>query len=489
VSVITRAHPFASDQALEVALTLAGTRALKLDDPDETIVRRFRFEVDRWALALRRRYRIGETASADVLTVEEARYVLEMERPSFGEIVEVCDHYIDELELWLAMVDSRADIAQRTAKLTGVDAAEVERSFRVELEVDLERRTLGDTPWRSLPVQNGYFECRVVADAGQSRLEMTRDDARQFDPGLHIGDTLKIPSPIRGGPFPWRPSRPIHENGVRSIESPDPAQIEALRSTASPVPTPAPLTRFDLGPLRQFYPAGQYGVLWADLEPTALEAAWRALDKAAKKTGYRPVLLHGERRGNPAIDDLVVARFAWSQDPRDGLQSGTHRMDSPTVVLAEADTVDVPALLAPGGNPSYPDWRLRSGGTRVAAAPRRALRAPRSERVRLVLVPAEAAWQVIAYLPIFTTAGEATPSLAQAVAVSREWERRWGARVASVGPATIEWIAPPLDLDEAEAVQLAIAHHAFTPEAFEDETLGQRASALVLAESWYAWWD
>jgi hypothetical protein len=53
--------------------------------------------------------------------------------------------------------------------------------------------------------------------------------------------------------------------------------------------------------------------------------------------------------------------------------------------------------------------------------------------------------------------------------------------------ATTEWIVPPLDLGDVAARQLATEHHPFTPEAFEDETLEERAPTLVLAESWSAW--
>jgi hypothetical protein len=107
-------------------------------------------------------------------------------------------------------------------------------------------------------------------------------------------------------------------------------------------------------------------------------------------------------------------------------------------------------------------------------------------KVRIALVPVDAAWKTLAYLPMLHQAGEATPSLAQACAVSREWERRFGARVISVRPAKIEWwLDRPLSREAA--LELAPAHFTFTPEGGSN-ILEVRANELV-SPVWNSWWD
>jgi hypothetical protein len=174
------------------------------------------------------------------------------------------------------------------------------------------------------------------------------------------------------------------------------------------------------------------------------------------------------------------------------LQAGAHPNDSPQAVLRAAESVDVAALLAPGGNPSYPDllpergdWPDGPSGDQVSAL-HDALEGEPYAKVRLALVPVDAAWKTLAYLPLFLDAGEATPSMAQACAVSREWERKFGAKVISVRPATIEWWLdhPP---SRSVALELAPEHFTFTPEGGSN-VLEVRANELV-SPVWTAWWD
>jgi hypothetical protein len=169
-------------------------------------------------------------------------------------------------------------------------------------------------------------------------------------------------------------------------------------------------------------------------------------------------------------------------------------MDDPAAVLAAAATIDPTALLRRGGNPSYPHAAPERGEWPDEAPERRYLRGvvdeeteEPHEKVILALVPADAAWQALAYLPQLTLGGEATPSLAQATGVCRRWEERLGARLTAVGSATLEWIVSRPPSTRAEALALAEEHFAFSPQG-GSEALEERAAELM-GRLWYAWWD
>jgi hypothetical protein len=108
--------------------------------------------------------------------------------------------------------------------------------------------------------------------------------------------------------------------------------------------------------------------------------------------------------------------------------------------------------------------------------------------VWLALVPTDAAWKAVAWMPLLTQTGEATPSLAQLTAVSRRWEERFGARVMVVRPATVEWVVSRPPASTEEAIAAAQEHFTFTPEADDSDVLEERAEQLM-HEFWYAWWD
>jgi hypothetical protein len=109
------------------------------------------------------------------------------------------------------------------------------------------------------------------------------------------------------------------------------------------------------------------------------------------------------------------------------------------------------------------------------------------DHVVLALVPAGTAWQALAYLPQLTLGGESTPSLAQATAVCRRWEERFGARLAVVGSATLEWIVSRPPTTHAEALVLAEEHFTFTVDG-GSKVLEERAAELM-GRVWYAYWD
>ena len=102
-------------------------------------------------------------------------------------------------------------------------------------------------------------------------------------------------------------------------------------------------------------------------------------------------------------------------------------------------------------------------------------------------MPVASAWQALAYLPQLTLGGQSTPSLAQATAVCRRWEERFGARLAVVDSCQLEWIVSRPPATRADALALAEGHFAFTVEG-GSEVLEERAAELM-SPVWYAYWD
>lgn len=247
------------------------------------------------------------------------------------------------------------------------------------------------------------------------------------------------------------------------------------------------LEGLDLPAAHELY-QGRLGVLYVDVPGKDAERLWRELRGRWDKSGYYPVILGG-------AGSTVSPVLKWvEEEPAQSLQQGTHSVDSPGVILSEAATVDVAALLAPGGNPSYQGWKLDSGAWPAQPKPSRveAYRDPVEgtpyPQVRIALVPVDAAWKSLAYLTWFLGAGEATPSMAQAVAVCRTWEEKYWATIIAVSPASIEWsVAKPMQSHES-ALAFAEEHFSFTPDA-GPRIKEERAAWLLGARYWYSWWD
>jgi hypothetical protein len=189
---------YSAEQGLEIAMLLGAMRGIELDD--EALLQRYRLDIGTWALSIRRRYRVGET-----VTVDEARHVLET-RAAPAETIEVTSKYFCELDLWLALIDPDSAVLQRAAELTGVDASELAHRFATELDVDLERCTLGATPWFSLQIRNSWI-VRTIVEQAHKNTELRLADAQRFVPNAkrELGDTIKLPSPIRAKPLVWEP--------------------------------------------------------------------------------------------------------------------------------------------------------------------------------------------------------------------------------------------------------------------------------------------
>jgi hypothetical protein len=401
---------------------------------------------------------------------EELRELLEREDVPEGTPFELREELIDLKQLLISLLEPPAS----------ADVREALRTFGL----DLEQRTIDGRPWTQLNehMEGVYSPWRVVEKVTREYGEISLEHARLLEPSAQLGSELRFPQ-LSAQAWPGMAKLFPDDDALRFIGTHEAAAFERLRPMVAPVETPAALRPFDLGPLRRLFSV-DHGALYADVPGGRVLALWKELNAAS--TGFRPVLLGGDPR------ELREAKLAWDEPPLTGLQAGTHPSDSPSAVLAAAETVDVKALLSDGGNPSYPDARPRHGEWPEEPSPDTiaALMQPLDrgpwKTVRLALVPVDAAWKTLAHLPVLLQAGEATPSLAQACAVSREWEEKYGARVLSVRPALIEWWVETKPSRDA-ALELAPKHFAFTPEG-GNGVLEARANELV-SHVWSSWWD
>jgi len=463
------------DEAVLLAMKLTVLPEAARNDPSQWASFRLAHDSRLGAAKLFKRFVVGHD-----LTRAELNELLERDDVPDDAEVELFVDLLSLDALLLGLVSS-LDPLSTAAEHHEVEVPQVAARL-ARLGLDVRERTMNGRAWTNLPIEHSWMEFEVVEQVTAPYGEMTLENARRLDPSLSVGKKFRLPSLTRASSlFEVMPA----VEAARTDDTLSTATFEEVRALVAVMPTPEVLAPFALGSLRQLYPEN-HGVLVARIPGRDAEAMWRRLDAAATTTGYRPVLLRGDAR------ELREARFAWKQDRSEGLQQGAHPMTEPSIVLASSAQVDVEALLRRGGNPSYSDL-APTNGEWPKTPPKTWLGAVRDQltkellsEVQLALVPTDAAWKALAFMPMLTQAGEATPSLAQAVAVSRHWEARHGAKVIAVGPAIIEWLAPTT-LTRAEALALADEHFTFSPEGASDE-LEHRAAELM-SGWWFAWWD
>jgi hypothetical protein len=434
-------------------------------------------------LQLHRTYTVGKDVSLD-----EIRVLLKVDDLLHGSRFELFDEMITTERLLVGILTTDVNAIARAAADFGVSETDILAQLK-SAGLDLEQRTLAGHPWTQLDhaMKHSWNELQIVEHVRSEYGEISLAHAKLINESFEIGHQFKLPVGIDRQTCPGLLALFAADDAdtVRYVETRSAATFESLRVTVAVQTTPPALRGFELGPLRFLYREG-HGVLYADVAGNAARTLWHRLDVEAASTGFRPVILGGD------ASDLRDGMTAWAASGAyDGLQAGAHPNHAPLAVLEAVDGVDLAALLAPGGNPSYPnllpeegDWPAEPSSNRLGALHR--LGGEIYSKVRIALVPVDQAWKTIAYLPMLLQAGEATPSLAQACAVSREWEHTFGAKVISVRPAMVEWWLerPP---SRETALKLAPAHFTFTPEGGSN-VLQERANELV-SEIWSSWWD
>jgi hypothetical protein len=480
------------EDAVEAALILAMLGPAQ--GTDEDLLARHRLEAPYGELVLLRRYTLGDEGPGGV-SEEEAGRLLGLEGLEPGEPIELIVDGARLLPLLARLADPEARVLSRAAALAGVEEAELRAVLR-RSGLDLEARTLNRHPWSRMPVsrQRSWTTMKVVETVTDRPLQLSVREARLLDPSLEVGARVEAPSAGEVLTYVLDELSPRALQPRQHHPALDAEYFEAQRKLVPEVPTPASLQGLGLEPLRALYPEG-YGVLYADVPGEKAERLWHTLDARASRTGYRPVLLGGDER------ELQVMSLAWRQyrdelpKPESlaanyiGLPMHEDPMDDPATVLAHAERLDVDALVAKaraGASDGGEEGEPSRVGTSLEAVLEPLSREPH-ERVRLALVPTDAAWKALAHLPVLMQAGESTPSLVKVTALSRRWEERYGARVASVRPGVVEWVmdSPLKDRDAA----LALAREQLALEPSEMGTAAQEATALMQSTTWYLWWD
>jgi hypothetical protein len=476
--------PFPRVNGYEVALTLAALRDANTGKlTDKELVERHRMKIES-GLGLYRRYALDINPGPSTIMKDEIRHVLHIEPKSSlarGDTVELVVELLHVTQVIAAILDPAARIFERTQALTGADANAVRQQLVEHLAVDLTARTIRNKPWSNPPGESTAWGPRVVDKVKEPGLEIAVADATRLDPNAKVGQMLTLTSLVtRPAEAPRLHKPPALELNV------DADDFERLRGLVTPIGTFE--TPHGKVPLRRFY-VEQYGVQYIEVPRENAMALWKHLDADAAKSGLRPYVFSGDSEW------LRNARIAWqSSEPR-MMQAAMHPDKSPMAVLGALAAVDVKALLKAGGNPSYPDHRPKHGppppppkGSAELAATAPAPDGVNEPNRVILLVLVDAAWKGPAFLRGFVDSGEATPSLAQAVVVSRHWEETYGARLAAMGPAKLEW-ALTRKLSKKEALALAEELLVFAPDSYGDATIEDVAAQLAVDVSFTAWWD
>ncbi|MCP3138361.1 DUF4253 domain-containing protein [Pyxidicoccus xibeiensis] len=486
-------YPQGVEAAIEAALILAALGPAQ--GSDEELLARHRLAVPYNELALLRRYTLGGEGP-EAISTWEAEWMLELTYFAPGDPVELIVDVARLPHLLVRLADPEARVLSRAAAVVGVDEAELRTALR-RSGLDLEARTLKRHPWTRMPIarDRSWTSVKVVETVKDPRLQLSLREARLLDPSLTVGAEVEMPDTEEAlsdilEDLPPQALRPRFYQPSLDVE-----RFEGLRGIVPEVPTPEPLKGLDLGPLHALYPEG-YGVLYADVPGEKAERLWRTLDAQASRTGYRPVLLGGDE------GKLREAHLAWSEERKNrpklprpdnhiGLPMWADPVEDPPSNVALAERVDVEALIAkaraaPRSDMGEDEDEAQGVRTSLGAVVEPLSRKPYG-RVRIALVPTDAAWKTVAFLPILLQAGESTPSLVKVTAMARRWEERYGARVASVTPGTVEWVVDRLPKDRDAALALAYEHLALVPSNLG--TAEQEAAALLESTTWHLWWD
>ena len=107
------------------------------------------------------------------------------------------------------------------------------------------------------------------------------------------------------------------------------------------------------------------------------------------------------------------------------------------------------------------------------------------DRVTLAIIPAQASWQVPAYLKHGGWNGHVDAHVK--VALLRKWQQHYGAELVAVTADAMDIHINRKPATREEALSLAQEHRAFCPTNVA--TLAEIAAELMLLDWWQFWWD
>jgi len=156
----------------------------------------------------------------------------------------------------------------------------------------------------------------------------------------------------------------------------------------------------------------------------------------------------------------------------------------------EETRAELEASLAEGHAPPLGEWPSvppQSAGLSIVQNYRR--RNTPFEKVHIVLVPAEHAHEVPAYL--YWGGWNACPAPEYQVAAFRSWHQRYGAEIVGIGGDVINARVTGRPTTREEALALAREQYAYCNDLIDQgvETLSNLAAGLMADDWWFFWWD
>lgn len=105
-------------------------------------------------------------------------------------------------------------------------------------------------------------------------------------------------------------------------------------------------------------------------------------------------------------------------------------------------------------------------------------------------VPTRNPWELVAYVPF--GGWNECPEVEEMLAVCKYWYQKYGAVPVTISHDVLE-MSVPSPVAEADALELAKEHYAFTPDRVDQgtssNTLSEVAECLKVSKIWYFWWD
>ncbi|MET0399727.1 MAG: DUF4253 domain-containing protein [Longimicrobiaceae bacterium] len=109
--------------------------------------------------------------------------------------------------------------------------------------------------------------------------------------------------------------------------------------------------------------------------------------------------------------------------------------------------------------------------------------------VYIARIPTARSWEVPAYLNLGGW-NECPPAAAQ-VALSSDWNGKYGAEIVAVGPDVVQYRVSRPPADRASAERLAVEQFRYCSDIVHQGTGTLRGLALALlgSDTWFFWWD
>lgn len=217
-----------------------------------------------------------------------------------------------------------------------------------------------------------------------------------------------------------------------------------------------------------------------------IEQEYQGAAALGKAKGFTPVLV--------CVDDLLCDALSLSEEDGFSVED---------LLKAGADEEAGKRFLAERFQEyrseceAYDDWSLDEFIGAYSGKPERITTsstiynaADQGQDIILVEVPSPNPWDVVAFIPF--GGWNECPAPADMANVLRYWFEKHGAVPMVITSSTLEF-AVPAPVGEAEALELAKEHFAFSmdrvDQGTETGTLSELVESLKVSTAWFFWWD